>query len=165
MLVLALCLFETLKTHQIPRPLREVGDLSGQSYKDLSKLHKKLFSQSDPILASSLVFRFGSLLEIAPEHLMKIESYVKSTFDSISFNPVTTVASVLSAYIKIFALGKNLKYISSALKVSKGAIRRHWNIYPFLLEAATWKAIIPDGFEGQHFGSKRYQIKKKFWHP
>ena len=118
-----LCIFHSLKSHDVPRPLKVIANACGVGIKAMWKIeakinpsHKK--NTTEDLLKSSLhKVNLGVKHE---DHIIQI----LSKFKSRHFAPSTLIASILYLYCKKQKMKMTMKMVSQSLQISPMSVYR-----------------------------------------
>ncbi len=128
--LLATCLYETLKGQNIGRSLREICAITGQKHSALTQSLKRCFPHSEPLTPSVLVDRFCARLGLTHQESKAIKQYVEAIPQKNSANPGTVLASHVHHFLKVHALRKVPLYkLCQEFGVSTVAVRRYTRRY------------------------------------
>ncbi len=122
--LIALCFSEVLKRENVPRTLKEISGVTGESLKSLGALMKEVFPNSPQVRPHQIVSRFCGKLDIHRRHAIKIEHELETLVQVNSVSPDTLAAAAIADYVKSNALGVKLTEIADVCGVTQVSIRR-----------------------------------------
>ncbi len=123
--LIAVCFYLVMKDQDIPRTLKEVSSISGQSTKTMTTLMKKVFPNMSQIQPHQIVQRFCGKLGIPRKLAMELESKLTDLKQIDAASPDTVVASEIARLVKHHSLGIMLKDIAQVAGIAPLTIRRH----------------------------------------